>query len=371
MASLLDRTRWVIIGAGFAGASTAWAIGRAGLGPGVILEQETTYGFHASGRNAALLRMAEAEPVVLALLLRSAGHIRQLDRADEPLVRPTGGLTLVGPAAAAELQHHHDMFLRAGLETTLLSAAQARSRFPLLHAVQFDTALWCPSEGIVDIHALLTLYLHLARDRGVTLSTGHRAEGLLVEAGRVTGVHTSRGDVRADIVIDASGAWAGRLGRSSAALPLQPLRRHLFMLGAPAGGHHDCPFTWMEDAGFYFRPEGDGLLCSPCDETPMPPCDPPTDPAAADLLAEKLARDAPAFADLPLRRSWACLRTFTPDRRPLVGPDPDLAGLFHVSGLGGFGVGTSAAIGELASLILSGRSPDWIDRAAVDPNRLR
>lgn len=33
-----DDTRWVIIGAGFAGAATAWALGRAGLGPGVVLK---------------------------------------------------------------------------------------------------------------------------------------------------------------------------------------------------------------------------------------------------------------------------------------------------------------------------------------------
>jgi D-arginine dehydrogenase len=125
----------------------------------------------------------------------------------------------------------------------------------------------------------------------------------------------------------------------------------------------------LEDAAFYFRPEGDGLLLSPCDETPMPPGVPSTDPAASELLAEKLARHAPPLADLAIRRSWACLRTFAPDRRPFIGPDPELAGLFHVSGLGGFGMTCSAAIGELAADLLTGRDVSWIETAAVDPAR--
>jgi D-arginine dehydrogenase len=196
-----------------------------------------------------------------------------------------------------------------------------------------------------------------------------------VEGGRVTGVDTARGRVRADLVVDAGGAWAGRLGRdpsgAGSALPLQALRRHLFVTGSPAGGHRRSPYAWIEDAAFYFRPEGDGLLFSPCDETPMAAGDPPTDPAAADLLAEKLSRHAPAFTDLPVRRTWACLRTFAPDRRPIIGPDPDLPGLFHVSGLGGFGMGASAAVGELAAALIAGERPDWIDASLVSPTRFR
>ena len=369
MENLPNRTRWVIVGAGFAGAATAWALGRQRLGPGVVLEREPVYGFHASGRNAALLRVAESDPIIRALVLRSLGHIRQLERPGEVLLRPTGGLSLVDRARARELERQHDEFRRDNLQTRLLPAAEAKSRFPLLGAVRFHMAMLCQLEGVVDIHALLTLYLETARKAGFTLHTRCPVDDLLVEAGRVAGVHTSSGDIRADAVIDASGAWAGRLGRASRPLPLQPLRRHLFVFGPPPGGHQDCPFVWVEDAAFYFRPEGDGLLFSPCDETPMAPCDPAVDPAASELLAEKLARSAPAFVELPLRKSWACLRTFATDRRPMIGPDPEVPGLYHVSGLGGFGMGASAAVGELAGEILAGRRPDWIDVGKVTPGR--
>jgi D-arginine dehydrogenase len=376
-APLPDRTRFVVVGAGFAGAATAWALARRGLGPGVLLEREETYGYHASGRNAAILRLVESDPLIRALAARSAASIRQLDASGERLAGIPGGLTLGGAGVRHELEAafeatRHDEALR----TEWLTADAARSRFPLLRAVSFDAAVFCPAEAVLDIHALLTRYVREAREGGFLLHTRCGVDGLVVETGRVTGVETVRGTVRAELVVDAGGAWAGTLGRRTVpgsggarALPLQPMRRHLFVTGAPTGGHLHSPFAWLEDAAFYFRPEGEGLLFSPCDETPMPAGDPPTDPAAADLLAEKLARYAPAFIDLPVRRSWACLRTFAPDRRPLIGHDTGLPGLFHVSGLGGFGMGTSAAVGELAAALIAGERPEWIDAGLVSPGR--
>jgi D-arginine dehydrogenase len=370
MGSVPERVPVVIVGAGFAGAATAWALSRRRPLAGLILEQEETYGFHASGRNAAILRLVESDPIVRTLASRSAAAIRGLEASTgASLLGIPGGLTLGSHSARAELETEFEETRRnAALRTELLGADDARRRFPLLESVAFDLAIYSPAEGVVDIHALLTLYLQQARERGFSLVTRCRALELVVEGGRVTGVETARGRVRCDLVVDAGGAWAGRLGRARA-LPLHPMRRHLFVTGAPSGGHRQSPFAWVEDAAFYFRPEGDGLLLSPCDETAMPAGDPPVDPAAADLLADKLARSAPAFTDLPVKRSWACLRTFAPDRRPCIGADPAVRGLFHLSGLGGFGMGTSAAVGELAASLIEGERPDWIDLSALSPNR--
>ena len=369
MRDLPNRTRWAIVGAGFAGSATAWALGRAGLGPGVIVEQEAIYGFHASGKNAAMLRLAEEDPLILTLALRSHRHLQALPAAPDPLVGSGGGLTLADASLVHELEASHEVYRQRRLETALLGAEEARARFPLLRSVRFDTALFCPSEGVIDIHSLLSFYLRQARDAGFTLHTGCRVDDLLIEGGRVTGFETTRGTVRADVVVDASGAWAGHLGRATHPLPLTPFRRHLFVTGPLAGGRVPSPFAWHQDGAFYFRPEGDGLLMSPCDQTPMPAGDPPTDPAALDSLAEKLLQWAPNLTDLPIRRSWACLRTFAPDVHPIIGPDPKLAGLFHVSGLDGFGAGTSAAVGELAATLLTGRMPDWIAASEVSPGR--
>jgi glycine/D-amino acid oxidase-like deaminating enzyme len=365
MQPLPPKTHWVIVGAGFAGAATAWALGRLGCGPGVILEQEPSWGVYSSGRNAAMARLAEPDATIGVLARRSLTRIKGLESAAAPLFRPIGGLTLAGVHGAMVVAGERDFMKRHDIHSVLLSAPRARGRFSFLAGVDFEVALWCPEEGVVDIHALLGLYLASAREAGFTLHTDCRAEALLLEGGRVTGVHTSAGDVRAEAVIDAGGAWAGKLGRPAAPVPLQPLRRHIFVSAPTDFMDPEGPIVWVEDAAFYFRPESGALLLSPCDETPAPAGDPPTDPAAGELLAEKIARRAPGLADLEIARSWACLRTFAPDRRPVMGADPDVSGLFHVSGLGGFGMMCSAAVGELAADLITGRTPDWIDPAPV------
>ncbi len=367
-----ESTRYLIIGAGFAGASTARALARLGEGPGLMLEREATYGVHASGRNAGLLKLSEDDPVVRTLAVRTAAQLKVMEADPSDLVRPTGGLTLCPAEGVPALEDVHGHLRRAAVAGEVLTAAQARSRFPFLShfsADAFAAALWCAGEGVVDVHALLTHYLRTARDGGFALRPNCGVEDLLVEAGRVVGVETAGGTIRADVIIDATGAWAGRLGRGARRLPLQPVRRHLFVSGPVARVTRDLPFVWVEGSDFYLRAEGDGLLLSPCDATPADPGLPSTDPAAAELLADKLARHAPGLGNLSIRKAWACLRTFAPDRRPTIGADPDWPGLFHVSGLGGFGMMTSAAVGELAAALLLGRAPDWIDAAAVNPSR--
>ena len=111
----------------------------------------------------------------------------------------------------------------------------------------------------------------------------------------------------------------------------------------------EWPFVWDVSREVYFRPESDGLLLSPCDASEAPPGVPETDPAAADLLHEKLSLAFPSLSDVPLARTWAGLRIFSPDGRFMIGPDPALQGFFWAAALGGHGVTTSSAVGALAA----------------------
>ena len=136
----------MIVGAGFAGAATAWALARAGHGPGLVLERERTFGMHASGRNAAIARLVEANPLVRALAQRSREHILTLDARGD-LLRATGGLTVAAGGDVAVLDQLTESLRRDGLSVMPLRAAMARARFPILAGVAFDTALWCPGLG--------------------------------------------------------------------------------------------------------------------------------------------------------------------------------------------------------------------------------
>jgi D-arginine dehydrogenase len=124
-----------------------------------------------------------------------------------------------------------------------------------------------------------------------------------------------------------------------------------------------------ETAKAYFKPESGGLLVSPMDETPSPPCD--AHPADEDVARaiEKLGRLAPTLVPQALRRTWAGLRTFAPDDLPVVGADPLVPGFFWLAGQGGSGIETSPVLGRLAAdLLLDGHS-DHEAAAAVAPRR--
>jgi D-arginine dehydrogenase len=364
----VDAARIVIVGAGVAGATTAAALARAGMGPGLVLEREPIPGSHASGKNAGISCLVEFDPVVRRLAVEGVRRLQAMSVAGEPILRPGGGLYLGGPQDTDVLGECARALESLGMRAAMLGAPAARTAFPFLSGIDFDVALHSADEGVIDIHALLLAYLDEARQGRFTVLTRTEVLDLRVEQGRVAGVVTSRGTIRADLVVDAGGAWAGRLGRTRA-LPLQPLRRHLFVSASAGGVPAMAPMVWHMGDRYYFRPEGQGLLLSPCDETVQEPGVPQMDPGAVDLLATKLARSAQALGDLPIRSSWACLRTFAPDHRPAIGPDPDLPGLFHVAGLGGFGMGTSWAIGEVAAAMICGAAVPFIDPAAVSPAR--
>jgi D-arginine dehydrogenase len=361
--------RVAVIGAGFAGAATAAALARRGFAPGLIVEREALPGSHASGRNAAMIRQVEFDPVIRELTVEGVRRIAQTAYESVPVVRRTGGLYLGDEGTSARLASAVAELAAGGVATEHLQRDEACRRFPFLERFRFASLLSCESDGVADIHALLLALLDDARRAGFELVTHCTVDELLTSGGRVTGLRTTRGEVPAEVVVDASGAWAGRLGRGGAPLPLRPLRRHLFVTSLASGWPHQGPLVWHLDTGFYVRTEGEGLLWSPCDESDHPAAEPVFDVAAQDLLAEKLAAAAPALSDLAVRRGWACLRTFAPDRRPIVGEDPRLGGLFHVSGLGGFGMSASAALGELAAALIAGDAIPAHLRDALTPAR--
>lgn len=375
MAPLPTSCDVLVIGAGFAGASAARALARAGAGRVLVLEQESIFGLHGSGRNAAMARRVIEEPVLADLATRSVAAMRALgERRGLELYRPTGGLLLgsLEDLRALEASAREVPDLAGDVE--LSATSELVREHPLLTGVSSPWALRCSGCGIVDIHALLLALLDEAREAGATIVRQVEVLGVDVQGGRVRGVSTSAGRVSSGVVLNAAGFRVAPLGAHAGAapIPFDPVRRHLFVsatggLEVDPGG----PFVWDASCGYYFRPEGAGLLLCCCDETPWPPEDPPTDPTVRERLAEVFSAHVPALRELRPARAWCGLRVLTPDGRFVIGPDPDLEGLHWVAGLGGHGMTTSLGVGDLAAAsVLEGILPEPFG-AAFDPGRFR
>jgi glycine/D-amino acid oxidase-like deaminating enzyme len=353
----------VIIGAGFAGLSTAHALSLRGV-DAIVLEQEAIPGFHSSGRNAAIARRLIDEPVTMRLAVESMRTLETLE-SDVPLLTRTGGLMTGSEAfidALAELASSEP-----DLRAERLSGLEVETLVPALAGADLPGALYVPDDGVVDIHALLMAFMRPLK-HGVHLGTPVLA--IEHSGGRVTAVHTPRGRIRTPRVVIAGGFGANRIAATLglAPLPFLPVRRHLFVTAPTALVAAKAPWVWDGTRGWYFRREGAGLLLCACDETAWredQPMDTPVDPGMKDRLAEKFDRYVPGLREISPTRAWAGLRVLTPDHRFVIGPDPRVEGLVWVAGLGGHGMTTACAVGRLGADAVCDVPPN----AALSPAR--
>lgn len=328
MNELPTTTDVAIIGGGFAGVATAWALTRRGV-RAVVLEREVAPGRFASGRSAGLGRQLAEDDATTRLTVRGA-HVLRSELA--AAWQPCGGILSFDQRA------HADAYVaraeRLGVPVERLDHAAAIARWPALAALPIAAALYVPSDGVIDVAALLAA---LARE--ATIACDARVVQV-APAPRGVRVTTVRGELAAAVVVDASGAWAGALTGDPA---LEAFKRHIYVLEAAAVG--DAPYLWHVGADeVYARADAGGVLVSPCDGAVTIAADQQPDAHGRAALEQRLAGSP--WATARIARQWACQRTFTPDRTMRLGRDPDRPWLVWAVGLGGHGATAAPAVGE-------------------------
>jgi glycine/D-amino acid oxidase-like deaminating enzyme len=334
------RADVAIVGGGFAGCATAWALAARGV-HAVILEREPELGRYASGRGAGLGRQLAEDDATAALAVRGARRLRSRVPA---VWRETGGLLgFDDPAAAAAYAARAE---RLGVPCRAVDRAAVLAWWPALDGLPLAAALHVPSDGVIDARGLLAglaAGADVVHDAQVVrISDGRPGAG--GGAGRGAVIETTRGAVEARVVVDAAGAWAGE---ATGDPPLDVHKRHLFVL--EAARLSDAPYLWhLGEQELYVRADGDGVLISPCDRGAAAPADQRPTPDGDAALADRL-RAAPALAGAGIARRWACQRAFAPDRRMRLGRDPRRPWLVWAAALGGHGATSSAAVGEVVA----------------------
>ena len=364
------RADILVVGAGIAGLSVAGTLASRGQIKVVVLEQEDHPGFHATGRSAAILVEGYGTPLVRQLTSFSRPILEGEGEGDPSRsVLRSRGVLYVALKGAAPSQ-----MVEEGGSISRLTACAAEDLVPALDVDGIDHAFYDPTAADIDVHALQTRYLQMVRAHG-----GEVLTGTALTAAQWTGslwqISAGEHQVEARVVINASGAWAGEVGRLFNAQPiaLEPRRRSAAIVATDS---EEDPNGWpmVVDLGetIYFKPEGGKLMISPADETPSPPCDAYPDDldiAFAVDRFEKLTRRT-------VRRvthRWAGLRTFAPDRNPVLGRDGLAPNFFWHAGQGGVGVQTAPVTAQiLTDLILerrTSRALEVINLAQLSPHR--
>lgn len=347
---------FLVLGSGIAGASIACELAtRARV---LIVEREESPGYHTTGRSAAMF----VESYGNAWVRRLTGASRAFFDApptgfcDHALLTRRGCLIIAGQDQLAALESLTARVDSTGSEIRELSGQAARTMVPILRPDRVARAMFEPNSCDIDTHGLHAGYLRLARASGANLRLNAGVERI-ERRGSLWRLWLADGDtVEARVVVNAAGAWADQIAELAGAAPLglEPRRRTVLLLAPPAAmAIRHWPSVIDVDEQFYFKPESGWILATPADETPSAPMDVAPEELDIALCVDRIQ----AATDLSvshIQRSWAGLRTFAPDRTPVVGYDPELTGFFWFAGQGGYGMQTAPAAARLGAALALG-----------------
>jgi D-arginine dehydrogenase len=375
--SSLHRADFIIIGAGIAGASVAcWLAPHARV---IVLEREPQPGYHSTGRSAALFIETYGPQQVRALTRASRAFFENPGPgfSDHPLLMPRGTLSVASREQVQQLDEYWEQIRASGTVTELLDPAQTYARVPVLRADQIVGSVYEPEACDMDVHAIHQGYLRQMRHHGGTLVCNADANDI-ERVGENWEVRVADTTYSAPILINAAGAWADTIARLAGVEPLgiQPLRRSAFTFPAPVGiDVSQWPAVLGVNDDWYFKPEAGMLLGSPANADPAEPQD-----VQAEELDIALAIDRiETFTTLRIPRParvWAGLRSFVADGSMVGGFDVRASGFFWVAAQGGYGIQTSAAMGEACAALARGlplpqRLLDFgLSEAMLGPKRL-
>ena len=330
------HARVVVIGGGVVGCSVLYHLTRAGWSDVVLVERaELTSGstWHAAGGMHTL----NSDPNVAKLQTYTIKLYEELERVSGQScgIHLNGGLMLAGtPERMDYLRHAHAKGRYLGMQTELISAAEAKRRFPLLDERHFVGALYDEVEGHVDPYGVTHAYAKAARLAGAEIVLRNRVTGLLTRPDGAWEVVTEQGSLVAEHVVNAGGLWAREVGRMvGLELPVLAMEhQYLITEDMPElAGQPELLHVIDFEGEIYLRQEGRGVLLGTYEKAGKP-WSPKTTPwdFTSELLPEDIERIAPSlevgFRHFPaieragIRKIVNGPFTFAPDGNPLVGP---------------------------------------------------
>jgi sarcosine oxidase subunit beta len=366
----------VIIGSGIVGSSVAYHLAQAGVTNVLVIEREAHQGKGSTGKSMGGVRAQFSTPVNIQM---SRYSIDFFSRFDEVVGHPAD-YRAHGYLFCATSENHM-AYLQANRERQIalgvnnvewVSPEEIQAIVPQLRTDDILGGTFCPTDGFVDPHSVMMGFMLNARERGARLWLDTQVTGIEVENDQIAGVETPRGRVATRVVVNAAGAWAAGVAEMAGAdLPVEPLRRQL----VPTEPFDQLPqrFPMVIDmsTGFHFRREGKGILLAWNDPAETVGFKTEFDPTFVEKILTRAASRVPVLAEAGVnpRRAWAGLYEMTPDHHAIIGPAPNVKGLYFVNGFSGHGVMHSPASGHIAAeLILQGHSR-LIDAAQLSVER--
>jgi len=377
------RSRVVIIGGGVIGASVAYHLAQLGWTDTLLLEQGqlscgTTW--HAAGL-VGQLRASESGT-------RLVQYSTQLYERLEAETGLSAGFRRCGGVTVARTQDRLTQLKRTAataeayqLDCELITPAQAAERYPILRSDDLAGAIWLPGDGRANPTDLTAALARGARDKGVTIAERTRVTGIITDGQTVKGVHTERGCVEAEVVVNCAGQWAKAVGAMcGVTVPLHSAEHFYVVTERIDGVHRDYPVLRDPDGYTYIKEEVGGLVVGGFEPDAKPWVAPDQIPYPFEfqllgedwehfsVLMDSAVHRLPVLAETGIKKFYNGPESFTPDNQFILGEAPELRNFYVAAGFNSVGIASAGGAGRALAEWITAGEPS-MDLTAVDIRR--
>lgn len=373
----------IIVGGGVVGCSVAYHLAKLGWQDVILLERKrltsgTTW--HAAGLIGQLRATLN--------LTKLAKYSAELYLGLEAETGIAIGFRQNGSLGVALSNDRYEEFARGasmartfGLEAYMLTPAECRERYPLLNLDGVVGGVFLPTDGQADPANIALALAKGARQRGVRIFEGVKVTGITKARGRVTGVVTEHGPIRAEYVVNCAGLWGREVGRMAGVnVPLQACEHFYVVTEANAAIPKDLPVLRVPDECAYYKEDAGKLLVGFFEPVAKPwglngvPEDAefltlPDDWEHIAPQLEQAMERVPLLAETGIHTFFNGPESFTPDNRYLLGEAPELRNFYVAAGFNSIGIQSAGGAGmALAHWMQDGEPP--FDLGDVDIRRM-
>jgi len=361
-----------VIGGGIIGTSIAYHLARRGADV-VLLERNRFFGEESTAKAAGGVRAHFGTEVNVRLSQISLAEFERFEAKtgySPSFVRRGYLFVLTTEAEVRAFKAKFPMWEGLGVKTEFWTADAVRARFPMMRWDDALGAVWGPDDGLADPGSAVQGYVSAGSRAGAKFFTTTEVTSIKIARGRVEAVVTSAGEIAARRLVIAAGAWSGEIGKlAGVEIPIVPVRRQILVTAAIPEIPVDFPFVFDFAKSLYFHKEGPGLLIGMSNPDQAPGFDQTVDADWEIVTLEAAAARMPLLERAGIARRWAGLYEITPDRHPLIGPLPEVEGLYIVAGFSGHGFMHGPAAGTIAAEeLIDGRATS-LDTAPLRPDR--
>jgi glycine cleavage system aminomethyltransferase T/glycine/D-amino acid oxidase-like deaminating enzyme len=363
----------VIIGGGVIGCSVAYHLTKLGWRDIVLMERkDLTCGttWHAAG----LVETGTFTSLVKSDMSKYTQDLFQRlgeETGQDTGFRRVGYLELASSEEWVEgLRRAADFGRYQGNVIEELSPSEIKRLWPLLKPDDLLAGFFCPDDARVNpVDATMALAKG-ARMGGALVFEDTKVTAINQKNGRVTGVVTDKGEIKADYVVNCGGMWGRELGQMAGVnVPLHAAE-HYYLITEPIDGiHPDLPILDDPARFAYYREETGGLLIGLFEPVAAPwgmdgipesfkfdELTPDWDRMIPHL--EQAMERIPAAKAAGVHKFFCGPESFTPDREPLMGEAPELKNYYVAAGFNSLGILLAGGVGQvMAQWIVDGLPP--------------